>query len=220
MVPVSRFPPIAPSAPRALRRRRRRRLLLGVGSEEIFCKRVGFFFFFLWGGGVREAGGGEPSRLYVRREQTRVTSVCDTEPNRAKPCPGGAVEAQPPPRPRLGAQAHGGRAGALPRGRGGAFRALPRPPAERPAPLRSAPLLTEPPRWRPPAPAAPSERFPYRFGARVSTRAPPAPPRGWQGRPLSHGLLGRGNVAEGCQASPAEPGSPARLSLVSGLGRR
>lgn len=42
------------------------------------------------GGGGREAGGGEPSRLYIRREQTRVTSVCDTEPNRAKPCPGRA----------------------------------------------------------------------------------------------------------------------------------
>ncbi|XP_058683249.1 uncharacterized protein LOC131573367 [Poecile atricapillus] len=53
-------------------------------------------------GGRAERGqrdGGKWSVAQRRGEQTRVTSVCDTEPNRAKPCPGGAVEAQPPPRP-------------------------------------------------------------------------------------------------------------------------
>ncbi|XP_077027581.1 uncharacterized protein LOC143692008 [Agelaius phoeniceus] len=92
-------------------------------------------------GGRAERGqrdGGKWSVAQKRGEQTRVTSVCDKEPNRAKPCPVGAVEAQPPARPWPGAQAHGGRPGALPRGRG-AGRDVPRPPAAAGGSARAAP---------------------------------------------------------------------------------
>lgn len=77
-----------------------------------------FFFLLLRGG--REAGGGEPSRLYVCREQTRVTSVCDTEPSRAKAgrrrrCGPGRAGTQRPPRALRESAGRGPGAGAAPR---------------------------------------------------------------------------------------------------------